>query len=77
MKAAQAKKDGPAATAKPASEEAKIKPYDKVITKEAKTSAGLFLVHRLDDKVFFEIPTEELGKEMLWVTQLAADAGGL
>ena len=54
----------------------KIKSYDEVITKEAKTSAGLFLVHRLDDKVFFEIPSEELGKEMLWVTQLEQTQAG-
>src|SRR6185437_1890065 len=42
----------------------------------AKTSAGLFLVHRIDDKIFFEIPTEELGKEMLWVTQLEQTQAG-
>ncbi len=54
----------------------KIKEYDKVITKEAKTSSGLFLVHRLDDKVFYEIPTSELGKEMLWVTQLEQTQSG-
>ena len=48
----------------------KIKPYDEVITKEAKSSPGLFLVHRIEDKVFFEIPIAALGKEMLWVTQI-------
>ena len=47
-----------------------------MITKEAKTSPGLFLVHRIDDKVFFEIPTAELGKEMLWVTQLEQTQAG-
>ena len=47
-----------------------IKPYDDVITDEATTSVGLFWTHRLDDKVFFEIPEEELGVEMLWVTQI-------
>ena len=61
---------------RPGRAESKIKPYDRVITKEAKTSAGLFLVHRLEDKVFFEIPTEELGKEMLWVTQLEQTQAG-
>ena len=54
----------------------RIRPYDRVITKEAKTSAGLFLVHRLEDKVFFEIPTAELGKEMLWVTQIEQTQAG-
>ena len=71
MKAApRSKKDDSAAPTKTVREATKIKPYDKVITKDAKTSAGLFLVHRLDEKVFFEIPTEELRKEMLWVTQI-------
>src|SRR6266496_6414139 len=47
-----------------------IKPYNRVITKEAKTERGLFLVHRVDDKFYFEIPTNEFGKEFLWVTQI-------
>jgi hypothetical protein len=72
----EAKKDEPGDAAKATTKDEKIKPYDKVITKDAKTSAGLFLVHRLDEKVFFEIPTEELGKEMLWVTQLEQTQSG-
>jgi len=72
----EAKKDEPAGPPRSATRDVKIKPYDKVITKDAKTSAGLFLVHRLDDKVFFEIPTEELGKEMLWVTQIEQTQAG-
>ena len=40
-----------------------IKPYNKVITKEAKSERGLFAVHRVDDKFYFEIPTNEFGKE--------------
>ncbi len=48
----------------------KIKPYDEVITKDAKSSPGLFIVHRVDDKVYFEIPIAALGKDMLWVTQM-------
>lgn len=63
----------PARTGRP---ESKIRPYDRVITKEAKSSPGLFLVHRIEDKVFFEIPTDELGKEMLWVTQLEQTQAG-
>jgi hypothetical protein len=52
------------------------KPYDDVITKEAKTDPGLFFVHQLDGKVFYEIPTSELGKDMLWVAQVAATQAG-
>lgn len=54
----------------------KIQPYDDVITKETKSDAGLFMAHRLDDKIFFEIPTEELGKDMLWVTQIERTQAG-
>ena len=47
-----------------------IKNYDDVITNEAKSEKGLFMVHRLEDKIFYEIPTDVLGKELLWVTQI-------
>lgn len=47
------------------------KPYDKVITKEAKTKAGVFLVHQVKDKWYYEIPASELNKEFLWVSQIA------
>ena len=33
-----------------------IKPYSKVITKDAKTDKGLFDVHKIDEKYFYEIP---------------------
>ncbi len=65
--------DGPLRTGPP---QRRIRPYDRVITKEAKSSPGLFLVHRIEDRVFFEIPTAELGKEMLWVTQLEQTQAG-
>jgi len=48
-----------------------IKPYAEVITKEAVTDSGLFNVHRLDDKFFYEIPTPLLGQELLLVTRIA------
>jgi hypothetical protein len=54
----------------------KIKPYDDVITKDAKSNKGLFMVHRIEDKILYEIPTSMLGKDLLWVTQLAATASG-
>ncbi|MDH5803651.1 MAG: DUF5118 domain-containing protein, partial [Gemmatimonadota bacterium] len=41
------------------------KPYDEVITDSAETSSGLFITHRLGDKLFFEIPAAELNKEIL------------
>lgn len=43
------------------------KPYDEVITEDAVTQTGLFKVHRVDDKLYFEIPRAELMKEMLLI----------
>lgn len=48
----------------------KPRPYAEVITKDAKTDDGLIRTHQIDDRVYFEIPTAVLGKEMLWVTSL-------
>ena len=53
-----------------------VRPYDDVITNDAKTDAGLFLVHRLEDKIFYEVPTDLLGKPMLWVTQIERTQSG-
>lgn len=49
----------------------KIKPYKDVIKPTATSMAGMFTIHSLDDKYFFEIPNNLLGKEMLMVTRLA------
>lgn len=46
-----------------------IKPYKEVITKAFKTDEGLFKVHTLDDKIFFEIPEKLLGEDLLVVTR--------
>jgi hypothetical protein len=52
-------------------------PYDKVITKDAKTKNGIFKVHQVKDKYYYEIPKSELGKEFLWVTQIAKTTVGV
>ena len=54
-----------------------IEPYDEVITDEAETDEGVFTVHRLDDKVFYEIPEAELGREFLWVSRIARTTEGV
>ena len=46
------------------------RPYNRVITPEAKTDDGVFKVHRIGERVFFEIPKAELGKDFLWVNQI-------
>jgi hypothetical protein len=48
-----------------------LRPYGRVITKDAKTRAGLFITHRVGDKLFFEIPRAELNRDMLLVGRLA------
>src|SRR5260370_20028219 len=51
--------------------------YDKVITKEAKSKKGIFTVHQVKDKYYYEIPKSELGKEFLWVSQIAKTTMGV
>src|ERR1044072_6286929 len=47
------------------------RPYERVITKEAKSDDGVFTIHTIKEKVYYEIPKNELGKEFLWVSQIA------
>ena len=66
------KKNAPVAVALPAKKpETGIKEYDKVITKDAISDAGLFTVHRVDKKYYFEIPNNLLNKDMLLVSRLS------
>jgi hypothetical protein len=46
---------------------AQPRPYNRVITRDAKTRRGMFAVHRVNDKLYFEIPKNELNKDMLLV----------
>ncbi len=46
------------------------RPYNRVITAQAKTDEGIFKVHRIGERVYFEIPKAELGKDFLWVNQI-------
>ncbi len=54
-----------------------IQPYSKVITKDAKSDAGLFTIHKLDEKFFFEIPDSLFEREMLMVTRISKTASGI
>ena len=51
--------------------EPEIRPFERVITKDAKSDEGVFTVHRLRDRVYYEIPKDKLGREFLWVSQIA------
>jgi hypothetical protein len=46
-------------------------PYDRVITKDAKTTKGLFTIHQIGERFYYEIPKTELGKEYLWNVQIS------
>jgi hypothetical protein len=52
-------------------------PYDRVITKDAKSKKGLFTVHQVAERFYFEIPKSELGKQYLWNTQIAKTTVGV
>ena len=57
-------------------QKSKFKPYNKVITAEAKSDAGLFTTHRVDDKLYFTIPDSLMGKDMLLVSRIAKVPSG-
>ncbi|MEX0723408.1 MAG: zinc-dependent metalloprotease [Gracilimonas sp.] len=48
-----------------------MKAYSSIITKDAKTDEGLFDVHWVEDKLYYEIPDSLLNREMLLVSRLA------
>lgn len=54
-----------------------MKPYSKVITKEAVSDDGLFTVHKIKDKYYYEISDTLMGREMLMVTRIAKTATGI
>ncbi|HEX6465544.1 MAG TPA: zinc-dependent metalloprotease, partial [Vicinamibacterales bacterium] len=53
-----------------------IRPYDRVITKDAQSKAGVFTVHRIKDRLYYEIPKDQLGREFLWVSQIKSTTLG-
>ena len=52
------------------------KPFDKVITDKAITKKGLFTVHKVDEKWYFEIRDSLLGREMMVTTRFSKTSGG-
>ena len=45
------------------------RPYKEIITDKAVSKKGMFTVHKVDEKYFFEIPDAMLGQEILAVTR--------
>jgi hypothetical protein len=46
------------------------KPYRDVITEKARTDEGLFKVHKLEEKWYFEIPDSLLGRDIMVVNRI-------
>lgn len=53
-----------------------VRPYEEVVTKDAASDPGVFLVHRIDDRILYEIPASELGHDFLWLVQIAGTQAG-
>ncbi len=54
-----------------------MKAYNKVITKDAVSDPGMFTVHKVKDKYYYEIPDSLFNREMLTVTRIAKTATGI
>lgn len=65
------RRPGSKVTSRKKASPSKIKKYDDVITKKAKSYPGVFLVHKIDEKVYFEIPKDAFNKLMLWTIEVA------
>ena len=57
-------------------DEQDAKTYSDVITEDAVTSEGLFHTHMIDDDLFYEIPFDMMGREMLLLTRIARTPDG-
>lgn len=53
------------------------RPYKDVITDKAKTDDGLFKVHRVEDKYYFELPDSLLNRDILVVNRISKAAAGM
>ena len=53
------------------------KPFAEVVTDNAETDEGLFTVHKVDGKYYFEIPFDLLEEEILVVSRISGHVKGL
>jgi hypothetical protein len=65
----------PTPSERPAPDETQA--YSDVVTDDAVSRDGLFIVHEVDDKWLWEIPTEMLGREMILITRITQTATGV
>lgn len=55
----------------------KKKKYSDIITEDAITDEGLFTVHKVDGKYYFELPVDLLDEEILVVSRISGHVSGL
>jgi Met-zincin/Domain of unknown function (DUF5117)/Domain of unknown function (DUF5118) len=53
------------------------KPYKEVITDKAVTDKGLFTVHKVDDRFYFELPDSLLNRQILVVNRIVKSPAGV
>jgi hypothetical protein len=53
------------------------KPYKEVITSKALSDAGLFWVHKVEEKYFFEIPDSLFNRDILVVNRISKASAGM
>ncbi len=57
--------------------EQRFEEYGKVVTAAARSDSGLFSVHVVHDKIYYEIPDSLLGRAMLLITRVAGAPANL
>lgn len=53
-----------------------LKAFKEIITNKAVSQVGMFTVHKVDDKYYFEIPLRMLGKDLMAITRAARTPTG-
>ncbi|MFZ9387322.1 MAG: zinc-dependent metalloprotease [Chitinophagaceae bacterium] len=53
------------------------KPYREIITSKALSDPGLFNLHKVDEKYYFEIPDDMFGREILVVNRISKAPAGI
>lgn len=54
-----------------------VKKYSDIITRDAISDSGVFTIHKVADKYYFEIPDSLLKRDFLWITRFASLPDGL
>jgi hypothetical protein len=67
----------PAALLPAAPVDAQVRSYQEVVPASAESAPGLFHVHRVEDRLLFEIPDSVLGRDMLIMSRYDKTQDGL